>query len=186
MHSRDFLNAQYHYDQYVNHLIGVFLSFFLSCLYMIILKESCLFKSPCLPRNVNGWHAHYNCGEILFLRFVLQLLHCAKAKTLNMFFFCLFLQVSGGGGAVLNPEASVFHLPPTPGLMPTSQHTHTINGYHTHGEYALLFCFVLFLSCSVHAGLLDGVGWCLTLFWTVYNQMVLRYGFWSWLLSLEW
>ncbi|XP_047483164.1 uncharacterized protein LOC125035076 isoform X3 [Penaeus chinensis] len=42
------------------------------------------------------------------------------------------LKVSGGGGAVLNPEASVFHLPPTPGLMPTSQHTPTINGYHTH------------------------------------------------------
>ncbi|KAK4310900.1 hypothetical protein Pmani_017566 [Petrolisthes manimaculis] len=56
--------------------------------------------------------------------------------------------VSSGGGAVLNPEASVFHLPPpppaaatttttptpttTPVPQPTSHHHTPINGYHTH------------------------------------------------------
>ncbi|XP_071522733.1 uncharacterized protein Larp4B isoform X4 [Panulirus ornatus] len=67
-------------------------------------------------------------------------------------------RVSAGGGAVLNPEASVFHLPPalhaahtppTPSLTPTPHHHHpTINGFHSHvypfmnGDVAKQYCGV--------------------------------------------
>ncbi|XP_042232355.1 la-related protein 4-like isoform X3 [Homarus americanus] len=59
-------------------------------------------------------------------------------------------EVSGGGGAVLNPEASVFHLPPAlhAAHTPTTPHavTPTINGFHSsvypfmNGDVAKQYC----------------------------------------------
>ncbi|XP_042232347.1 la-related protein 4-like isoform X2 [Homarus americanus] len=64
---------------------------------------------------------------------------------------CFLIQkVSGGGGAVLNPEASVFHLPPAlhAAHTPTTPHavTPTINGFHSsvypfmNGDVAKQYC----------------------------------------------
>ncbi|XP_045598119.1 mucin-5AC isoform X5 [Procambarus clarkii] len=72
---------------------------------------------------------------------------------------CFLIQkVSAGGGTVLNPEASVFHLPatlhasnmpPSPTLTPTTTtHPPTINGFHSHvypfmnGDVAKQYCGV--------------------------------------------